>query len=327
MAATQAPEDGPRVVEIPGRRLRRLATKLMTKYPLANVSSTDLLASSCPVRVVCISDTHNRQPELPPGDVLIHAGDLTENGSFEEVQKQLDWLQSQSHRYKIMIAGNHDVLLDEKFLEAYPRRRYERSETMKDLNWGDIIYLNDSYTTLNFPPNNIEAGNKASTRTLTIYGNPTTPQYGVSAFQIPRAKDIWNHRIRHNTNIVICHGPPHLYLDSRDFHRAGCPFFAHEIARIRPRLVVFGHIHASYGREDVVFSSVRQSYDDIMRGWAAWGALAQLVIGIVIAQMWCFIWSRKKVLEREKVTTLVNASVVGKGLKNELMNYPVVVDI
>lgn len=36
-------------------------------------------------RFVCISDTHNRPVKLPKGDVLIHAGDLTNQGSYSEV--------------------------------------------------------------------------------------------------------------------------------------------------------------------------------------------------------------------------------------------------
>lgn len=36
-------------------------------------------------RIVCISDTHNCTVKLPPGDVLIHAGDITNQGSYSEV--------------------------------------------------------------------------------------------------------------------------------------------------------------------------------------------------------------------------------------------------
>jgi len=36
-------------------------------------------------RIVCISDTHNSTVKLPKGDVLIHAGDLTNQGSYSEV--------------------------------------------------------------------------------------------------------------------------------------------------------------------------------------------------------------------------------------------------
>lgn len=53
-------------------------------------------------------------------------------------------------------------------------------------------------------------------------------------------------------DILITHGPPKLHLDKRDFHRAGCPHLAVEVARLRPRLHVFGHIRAAAGREEVV---------------------------------------------------------------------------
>lgn len=36
-------------------------------------------------RFVCISDTHNHEVKLPKGDVLIHAGDLTNQGTLSEV--------------------------------------------------------------------------------------------------------------------------------------------------------------------------------------------------------------------------------------------------
>ncbi|KAK0733264.1 Metallo-dependent phosphatase-like protein [Lasiosphaeria miniovina] len=61
-----------------------------------------------PVSVVCISDTHNTQPALPAGDILVHAGDLTQSGSFAELQAALRWLAAQPHPVKIVVGGNHD---------------------------------------------------------------------------------------------------------------------------------------------------------------------------------------------------------------------------
>lgn len=46
-------------------------------------------STRCPTRrtrIVCISDTHNSTVKLPKGDVLIHAGDLTNQGSYAEVR-------------------------------------------------------------------------------------------------------------------------------------------------------------------------------------------------------------------------------------------------
>lgn len=62
------------------------------------------------VRVVCISDTHNANPadgafKLPKGDVLIHAGDLTTQGTYRELQKTLSWIKNADYAAKIVIAG------------------------------------------------------------------------------------------------------------------------------------------------------------------------------------------------------------------------------
>ena len=54
-----------------------------------------------PVEIVCISDTHNYLPDLPSGDVLIHAGDLTQSGSLKELKAVITWLNSQPHPHKI----------------------------------------------------------------------------------------------------------------------------------------------------------------------------------------------------------------------------------
>ena len=65
--------------------------------------------ASYPIRVVCLSDTHDQVPsEVPDGDLLIHAGDLTNPGTAASIQKQLDWLASLPHPHKIVVAGNHD---------------------------------------------------------------------------------------------------------------------------------------------------------------------------------------------------------------------------
>jgi predicted phosphodiesterase len=56
-------------------------------------------------RIVCISDTHNQTPRLPKGDVLIHAGDLTNQGSLSELKKTVAWLEQADFEAKIVIAG------------------------------------------------------------------------------------------------------------------------------------------------------------------------------------------------------------------------------
>jgi hypothetical protein len=81
-----------------------------------------------PVSIVFISDTHNAQPHIPDGDILIHAGDLTQSRSFQELQTALSWLRGLSHPIKIVIAGNHELLLDSAWDDSSGRAASERTQ-------------------------------------------------------------------------------------------------------------------------------------------------------------------------------------------------------
>ena len=295
-------------IKTSGSRRRRLAAAVLARHATKPAGTNH----PEPIKVVCISDTHNNQPDLPLGDILIHAGDLTENGSFDEVQAGITWLSSQPHPFKILIAGNHDVLLDEAFLQKYPERRYGESKTKEDLDWGDVIYLQDSTITLDVPVHTSSSTSPQSQpRRITIHGSPWTPQYGISAFQYPptTGSSLWNSQLSHHPDytpnppsaaaapgpgaaldILVTHGPPKLYLDRRDIHRAGCPYLLCEVARIRPRLHVFGHIHVAHGREDVVLDGVRQAHDDVQIGWGGWECVAWMVVLMVWARVKRVVW-------------------------------------
>lgn len=58
-------------------------------------------------RFVCISDTHGQTPKLPKGDVLIHAGDLSNQGGHTELKKSVDWLEKAAAAFEevIVVAG------------------------------------------------------------------------------------------------------------------------------------------------------------------------------------------------------------------------------
>ena len=61
-------------------------------------------------RFVCVSDTHNASPatgafKLPAGDVLIHAGDLTKQGTYAELRRTLSWIAKAPYEAKIVVAG------------------------------------------------------------------------------------------------------------------------------------------------------------------------------------------------------------------------------
>ena len=254
-----------------------------------------------PITIVCISDTHQSQPQVPDGDLLLHAGDLTNHGSFEELQEQLDWLASLPHKHKIVIAGNHDRLLDPEYVARFPDRICETEEKYRsDLQWHDLIYLNNSSCTLTF------AGN----RKLNVYGSPWTPQCGTFAFQYPPIRDVWTHTVPEDTDVLLTHGPPQGYLD---LEGKGCPFLMTEVARVRPRLVVFGHIHVGHGQQVVEFRLVDICYQRIVTGNGALLTVAFMVLCLLYEwaiRLLCLV-SGHRSGKGSKTTTMVNAAVLG----------------
>ena len=62
---------------------------------------------SSSLSIVCISDTHNDDCAkfIPDGDILVHAGDMTDDGTVEELQTAFDWICSLPHKVKVIVAG------------------------------------------------------------------------------------------------------------------------------------------------------------------------------------------------------------------------------
>ena len=89
----------------------------------ANKAPYNLINHQNTVRVVCISDTHNRFRELsiPDGDILIHAGDITRRGYLAELKDFNDWLLTLPHKHKVVIAGNHELSFDPISKDTNPK--------------------------------------------------------------------------------------------------------------------------------------------------------------------------------------------------------------
>jgi len=67
------------------------------------------------IRIVCISDTHGQHAKLsvPDGELLVHAGDFMAFGDRpREIVDFNHWLCKQPHQYKVVIAGNHDLMFE-----------------------------------------------------------------------------------------------------------------------------------------------------------------------------------------------------------------------
>lgn len=180
------------------------------------------------MKLVCISDTHNlhrhygRSPfgNVPIGDVIIHAGDVTTHGTMQELETFLQWFVNLPHFHKIFIGGNHDRCLD------------TQEGRLRMSTVSGAFYLQASGVEIDG---------------VRFWGSPYTPKHQDFAFQLSdneHAKNHWS-SIPEETDVLITHGPPFSILDYGA--HAGCPELLERLAVVHPKLHIFGHDHAAYG--------------------------------------------------------------------------------
>jgi len=283
--------------------------------------------SSHPIRIVCISDTHClTAADIPDGDLLIHAGDLTNAGTPAEIQAQIDWLNSLPHEHKVAIAGNHDTWLD-------PRSRETLNLSDKDgtVQWKGIWYLQHSSVTLKFHDGR---------REVRIFGAPHIPACGGPefAFQYPRGQDAWSETIPADTEVLVTHTPPKYHLDLPT--ALGCEHLLEEVWGIKPVLHIFGHVHAGksdifgwlkggkdYVRWDEGQKSLERALgrpDGLVRGIVdprSWIDVVRVLYYGATGVLWDRVWGGD-----DHSTVMVNASLMYNNT-GQLRNAPQVVDI
>ena len=176
------------------------------------------------LKIVAISDTHghHHQVQIPDGDILVHAGDLTSHGKLDEVAAFNVFLGTLPHTHKVIIAGNHDFC-------------FERQPTESRALLTNGLYLQDE---------------AISIEGIKFYGSPWQPWFYNWAFNLERGPAIrakWD-LIPKDTDILITHGPPYGHGDRtarREF--VGCKDLLDVVEQIRPYAHIFGHIHEGYG--------------------------------------------------------------------------------
>ena len=206
------------------------------------------------VRFVCVSDTHDSWrgeskaggksgPDVPMGDVLVHAGDFTRSGKMDEVARFRAWLEATPHEHKVVVAGNHETTLD----ADYYRKRGARMMGHRPMQDPDacralltstpgITYLENSFAMV--------AG-------VGVWGSPVTPTFCDWAFNVDAGPDIakvWATIPSRGVDVLVTHGPPRGHGDRCEAgNLAGCADLLARVEAVRPALHVFGHIHEGYG--------------------------------------------------------------------------------
>jgi Icc-related predicted phosphoesterase len=180
------------------------------------------------IKICATSDLHGSLPVIPPCDLLLLAGDYAPTPALELFwlrETFAPWLHTQSGSKKVIgVAGNHDF--------AFERHKAQ----LPQLGW---TYLQDSWVTWHG---------------LKIYGSPWQKRFFDWAFNADehQLERYWA-QIPDDADIIVLHGPPHGYGDyvERTREQVGSPSLTARIEAIKPKLVVYGHIHPGYGRYQI----------------------------------------------------------------------------
>ncbi len=207
----------------------------------------------------CIGCLHGYQPKLEGGDLLIITGDLTARNTLQEYLEFNKWLKVQDYRQKIVIAGNHDGLI-QTGIEVKIDDEY--SANIKPILANDTIYLEDSGTTFSEydrlePSIGVHVNNDILLRKdLKIWGTPHSLWFdGIN----PECTAFSGHeeelskyyeKIPENIDILISHTPFFCMLDqNKDGYACGSRSLRNIIDRVKPKFFICSHIHEQGGHQ------------------------------------------------------------------------------
>lgn len=179
------------------------------------------------LRLVLIADTHAYHHELllPPGDVLIAAGDVTQHGERAELDDFLSWFSAQPHPHKLLIAGNHDHAL-----ERLP-------DVSALLASQGIIWLHERLVVI---------------EEVRFWGASWVQMSADWAFSSPTghiARERWE-KLPEGLDVLITHTPARGMGDrGHGGARYGCAALSERLEALEhpPRLHAFGHVHECGG--------------------------------------------------------------------------------
>jgi Icc-related predicted phosphoesterase len=194
------------------------------------------------MKICCISDLHGRLPRaLPNHDILLISGDICPLENHQVIfQKMwlktvfLDWWREMDSPVGYGCWGNHDLFAESPY---EPELRIFKNHE-KELVIAKASPVLD---------------NSGLSIFLTSYQLP----FGNWAFNAhePELTEIYA-EIPVGTDIIVSHGPAYGYGDKaprrggKGYELTGSKSLLAAIDRIKPKLVVCGHIHQGYGVYD-----------------------------------------------------------------------------
>lgn len=146
-------------------------------------------------------------------------------------------------------------------------------------------------------------------RRVKIYGSPLTLEFGRWAFQYPPIRDVWTGWVPDDTDILVVHGPPAFYGDcdgekkpSGEVKVKGDGYLLREIRRVKPKMVICGHIHGAFGLVSIKHDGDQDTLDGLRMRWDDYNPLRALR-----HRLWSKVFARDLVHHQE--TLVVNAAL------------------
>ncbi|KAK4106804.1 hypothetical protein N658DRAFT_491437 [Parathielavia hyrcaniae] len=218
-------------------------------------------------RCLVLSNTH-ADPDWKPNlssisaDVVLHCDDLTEESKISEFRSSIELLKTINAPLKLVIAGNHNFSLDaplfkRKIAEAATPLEpdlikkefgdYDEARGLfadADATEAGIAFLDEGQHTFALDNGAL----------LTVYASPYTPSpHSEMGFQYKRG-EAHDFSVSKDVDVVMTHGPPRGILDMTDSkQRSGCEHLFAAVARARPQMHCFGHIHEGWGAKLVAW--------------------------------------------------------------------------
>lgn len=180
------------------------------------------------MKVWHISDTHTFHDSVEiinDVDIVIHSGDACNSIDVYQNRREMHdfirWYSKLPVKYKIFVAGNHDTsvkygLVDKEYFEK-----------------NGITYL---------------VNETVSIDGVKITGIPYTATFSIGLDSTSNLKKTLGDIIGKRPDVLVTHGPPIGVFDlgvdlEGKLERCGCPLLYELIAKTKPRLSLFGHMH------------------------------------------------------------------------------------
>jgi Icc-related predicted phosphoesterase len=225
------------------------------------------------MRIVALSDQHGHLPEIPPCDLLIIAGDVCPDGfgrqfAMDAPELQKAWFDQTIRPWVAMAPATRTIL------------------TWGNHDWcGQLCTFDDpssaaSATALTIVVDDatrVPSGGVAG-QTITVWASPWSNQFGDWAFMKAPAELVPVYAaIPEGIDILVSHQPPFGYGDrcadfiSGRIISVGSRELLATIDRVRPKIVVCGHIHEGYGQFErngarILNASVVDEHYRLVRG-------------------------------------------------------------